>query len=258
METEEKKPTFDLDIYKEKFEELVIDGQDSIDHAESLQKQVKAAKGQIKAATDLEWMTKKKAYEESRTETEKKKKEYQEIRDKRNTLMNACKSIYDGIKIKIDDYRAECVRKAEEELRAKEEIKRKAMEKEERKLREAEEAKKTQKSKSRKPPQQITPADNSPGQTVDTTATSSPKDTQKPEEGQNEPITQEIDLDFEIYDMTSFLGAIIRGERGATTDLVSTNGDEIMELAEKLNCKPGETIISGCRLIPFDHGDLVT
>lgn len=289
-----KKATIDIDDYKEKFDSLVVDGQESIEEARSLQSQVKAAKSQVKAATELEWNRKKKIWEESKEETEKKKKEYYEIRDKRNALMGACKEIFDGIGEKVDNFRAECVRKAEEERRVKEAEEQRLVKEKKDKERREEEAKKEKvvdvkgvtevngKCKvcddkgvvmesddelaeeipcpacnAKSISQQNTPTEPGPSKPINTTEVNTPQPPQKPEEEQNRAVTKENDLDFEIYDMYKFLGAITRCEKGATTDLVLTNGDEIMKLAEKLNCKPGDDVISGCRVINFDHGDLV-
>ena len=115
-----QKISVSISVFQGYFKDLIVDGEQGILRAESLQKQVKAIKSLAKSSTEIEWKTKKTAYEESRDETEKKKKEYYDIRDKRNALMNACTDIFNGIKTKIGDFRAECVRKAEEARRAKE------------------------------------------------------------------------------------------------------------------------------------------
>lgn len=115
-----KKISVSISVFQGYFKDLAIDGEQSILEAEALQKQVKAIKSLAKSSTEIEWQTKKTAYEESRDKTAEKKKEYYEIRDKRNILMNACADIFNGIKKKIEDFRAECVRKAEEERRAEE------------------------------------------------------------------------------------------------------------------------------------------
>jgi hypothetical protein len=116
-----EKVTLDIDSYKAKFNMLVIDGEEGLRDAESLQSQVKAAKSQVNAATKLEWERAKKAYDDSKQETDKKKKEYINIRDKRNMMLNACTDIFKGIKAKIEYFHAELRRKAEEERLAKEE-----------------------------------------------------------------------------------------------------------------------------------------
>ncbi len=292
METKEieqvKKIKVDITIFQEQFNALVVNGEQGILNAQSIQKQAKALKGLAKAATELEWKTKKTAYEESRNETDKLKKEYQAIRDIRNVLMNSCKAIFDGAGQKIEDFRAECVRKAEEERRAKEEAEKKAKEAAEVKKKvEDMEKKETIESdgvcqkcsgagkikmlgshgvpdeiipcpacNAQSTTQQNTPTEPGPSAAIDTTAIDTPQPTQKPDEEKNGAVMEKTD--FEVYNIMAFLGAIIRGDKGATTNLILTNGDEIMKLAEKNNTGVNQNIVSGVRLIPFDHGDSVT
>lgn len=142
METKDieeiKKVDVDITTFKEKLNDLVVDGEESIMKAESIGKQAKALKSLAKAATELEWKIAKKDYKDSQTETEKKKIAYYAIRDKRNKLMGDCDEIRKGADKKIEDFRAECVRKAEEERLAKE--------REEREKAEAVEREKTEKA----------------------------------------------------------------------------------------------------------------
>jgi hypothetical protein len=310
-----QKISMDISLFQEHFKALVIDGEKDILNAKSLQKQVKAIKSLAKSSTEVEWKTKKTAYEESRDETEKKKKEYYEIRDKRNILMNACTDIFNGIKKKIEDFRTECVRKAEiekariaKELKEKEEMERIERERikaeEQRKIDEADEmiarkqaeedelcreAIKQEQLKAETIQKvnmtEFTPnqdgmkiisetgvtisteclihgkyegeecpgcinenkPDNKPLQstskTMELNATIPP---QKSEEGQNEPIVNEIEI--EVININQLIGSIMRGERGATFDLIQPNTEELIKLAKKFNCKPGDTIITGCRV----------
>lgn len=372
----------DLAVFQEQFADLVVNGEYSIQEAESIQAQAKALKSLAKATTELEWKTKKDAYETSRTKTDELKNEYYEIRDIRKTLMNACADIFSGAKKKIEDYRAECVRKAEaekqriaKELREKEETERKAKEREEENNRKRiaaeskaaeEEARRVEVEKKKAEVTEPTPnkegmkvisetgvtvstscfmhgdyegeecqscikeaACPDPGQTnvSKTTEPDAPLPPQKAEEGQNEPVMEEIDIlnaniwdaicgdidgflvkkitivdkwrhgtveeavvesletgkryqsnfrdsckemDFEdmngpganffeikqepgfnveVFDMAQFIGAIIRGERGATFNLLQPNIPSIIEFANTLCCDRGEIIIPGCKVV---------
>lgn len=284
----------DLAVFQEQFADLVVNGEHSIQQAESMKAQAKALKGLAKATTELEWKTKKDAYETSRDKTEELKKEYHQIRDTRKTLMNACADIFSGAKKKIEDYRAECVRKAEAERFKKEKEERQRIQEQ----KEAEEAEKKrikedermerltremeeearQKEEAKKPEYACNICNDSgyvreregedgsvncphcnnhnntdiikpvgPGNPIKTTEPDATVPPQKEEEGQNEPMQQEFNV--EVFDMLDFIGAIIRGDYGATFNLLQPNIPAIIKLAKTFNCKPGDVIISGCTVV---------
>jgi hypothetical protein len=359
-----KKIKIDIAVFQEQFKDLVVDSEQGIREAESIQKQAKALKGLAKAATDLEWKTKKDVYDKSRVETEKAKKEYYEIRDVRKSLMDACANIFSGAKKKIEDFKAECIRMAElekarlaKELRDKEEAERRE---EEAKAEDAEKV--NQKVKEvidvlEKEPKckhgktvnetckecgrwgeieenhnitndkQVNETMSSPTELTNKTTEPDAITPQKPEEEQNEPIKEEIseldklnsnawdaicgdvegfevierkvvdkwrhgtvetaivrsknsgksyqsnfrdsckdmsfedmngessnffelkkEIEIEVTNIKQLIGSIMRGERGATFDLIQPNTEELIKLAKKNDCKPGDTIITGCRV----------
>jgi hypothetical protein len=283
-----QKVTIDIDDYKEKNDSLVISSTETMEDAESLRKQVKAARAQADAATKLEWQRAKKEYDDSKTKTDDLKKKYIKLRDTRNALLNACTDLGKAIKAKVDGYLLEVKQKEEEAIRAKEEAERREKEAEEAAIRDKEEAERkaneaqeklleeeeAKKAKmSEKPP--IDVAAKEQPEVEETTTTPNalpvkvypPSPTSPPQKEEEEKtdhpdrvITPTQGLKIEIVKKQQFfiglgLGEGIAGEvdlngKMACERWVTIHFDRIEADARKNGLKPGDEICRGCRVAP--------
>lgn len=71
---------------------------------------------------------------------------------------------------------------------------------------------------------------------------------QNPEDCKAALSFNEAGIAIEVYDIKKLLGAILRGERGATYSLIQPNIMEISKIAREYNCKPGDIVVAGARV----------
>lgn len=276
-EKEIKELTINIDSYKKKLDKLVVDGEKGIKQAESIKKQASNLKSLAISTTEIEEEEKKIAYTESRADTEKKKKEYDTIKDRRLSLVKACKSIFDGAKTKIEDFRAECVRIAEEKRQAEEEAERATRAEEQRKAQEEEREAQEKAEKEKvieveeitgdgegeevkaqcyhgKYPDEncdrcgrwgnieTTPTEPNHSAPLGTITPETPHPPQKTIKEGNRLITCEIDI--EITNFKLLVGDCIMGRGGACLDFLSPNMEAITE-----HIRNGGNVPSGCEVV---------
>lgn len=117
-----KKVIIDVGEYKKSANLLVIKTEKDFKKAKALKKQGKGLKALTESTTTIDYDEKKEAYDKAKKTSDEKWEDFKEIRDKRNILLKAIKSVSDIIKNKIDGYsellenrRLEEIRKAEAE-----------------------------------------------------------------------------------------------------------------------------------------------
>lgn len=285
------KINLDIDKYRATAENTVIESDKDLKVFTVLKKQIKATKALVESSTELELLEKHEAYKIAKKDADEKWDEYKNIRDPKNALIKAIKSVSDMVKDKISAYnrmiedsrleeerkkreaeaakireKEEAERKEQEakqaEILAKQELERKANEAQEELIREEKAKRDRMNEKTIDVEAEEQPEENKTppyhlshhGDTSPPSATP-PQAPEKEEEGNDghpvRHITPTQGLKIEVFDMGKFQGAVMMGERGAPQNLVIPNYPEIEKFALNLNCKPGDEIVRGCRVAPL-------